>query len=427
MKQQLNNAKNSKTKLIILYPWLVWFLSSSFIFYKYLLQVSPTVMVGDLMRTFSLTGLSMGNLAAYYFYAYLLMQLPVGLLLDHFSPRRLMSLAIIVCSVGAIVFSQAMHLSTAEFGRLLIGLGGAFSAVGTMKLISIWFPTRQFALVSGLMMTMAMLGAVGAEAPLALLVADVGWREALLLLGFVGIILSVAVWLFIKDDIKQRSHEKPSFSLKGFKDDLFHVIHNKQSWLISCYSGLAFAPVSAFAGLWGVPYLMQRYEMSRSFTAGLISLTFVGFAIGSPLAGWISDRICRRKPIMIIGTTMSLLTLSIVIYLPIPAAALGFLLLVFGFFSGFFFVSFAHMREINILRLGGTAIGFINMFNALYGALAEPLVGKLLDLGWHHHMLLGARIFSNSDYKHALIVLPIGLGIALFLQFFIKETMCRPC
>jgi len=115
--------KQFDTKAI--YPWLVWLLASSFLFYKYLLQVSPSIMVSDLMRTFSLTGESMGNLAAFYFYAYLCMQLPVGILLDRFSPRRLISVAVLVCALGALFFGTALHLSMAEFGRLLIGIGSS--------------------------------------------------------------------------------------------------------------------------------------------------------------------------------------------------------------------------------------------------------------------------------------------------------------
>jgi len=127
-----------------IYPWLVWGLSSSFLFYRYLLQVSPSVMVHDLMRDFSLSGVQLGNIASFYFYAYVLMQLPVGLLLDRFSPRRMVASSIAVCALGALLFSVAPDLRVAGLGRLLIGIGGAFSAVGTMKLITLWFPPQRF-------------------------------------------------------------------------------------------------------------------------------------------------------------------------------------------------------------------------------------------------------------------------------------------
>lgn len=408
-----------------LYPWLVWLLASSFLFYKYLLQVSPTVMVPELMRAFHLNGLQLGNLAAFYFYAYLLMQLPVGLLLDHYSPRKLVSAAIAVCACGALLFSQAETLGIASLGRLLIGLGGAFSAVGTMKLITVWFKPKQFALVSGLMMTMGMLGGVGGEEPLAQAVAHYTWRHTLLSGAIVGVILAV-VFFFIVRDNKKSQREQKKVNQVPFFTGLLNIIKNKQSWLISLYSGLAFAPVSAFGGLWGIPFLMKTYHESRPTIAALVSLIFVGFAIGSPLAGWLSDKINRRKPIMVFGTSCSFILLSAILYLPnLSLFTLACLLALLGFFSGFFFVSFATIREMNDIHSSGTSIGFINMFNALCGALSEPLIGHILDINWDGKMLDGARVFSLPTYHTALSALPIGLLIAVILLLFVKETFCR--
>ncbi len=407
-----------------LYPWLIWFLASSFIFYNYLLQVSPGVMVSKLMHTFNLTSESMGGLAAFYFYAYLLMQFPVGILLDRFNPRYLISGAIIICASGALLFSQAVHLPNAQLGRILIGIGGAFSAVGAMKIISIWFPPKRFALISGLMMTMAMLGAIAGSAPLSYLVDHLGWRHAMRFAAAGGLLLAIVIFIFIRDK-KTPSHAAEKTSFKTFGQGISKLLRNKQSWLISIYSGLAFAPISAFAGLWGIPFILQKYAMNRNIAAGLVSIAFIGFAFGSPFAGWLSDRINRRKPIMIIGTSMSLITISLIIYSPpIPYISLAILFFLFGCFSGFFFVSFAYIREVNHHQLSGSSIGFINMFGALFGALSEPLIGKLLDLGWGHKMHNGARIFSVHDYQHALIILPIALILALIIQIFIKETFC---
>jgi MFS family permease len=421
----MNDSKQNSTFWRSIYPWVVWALASSFLFYKYLLQVSPSVMVNDLMRDFHLTGAEMGNLAAFYFYAYLSMQLPVGLLLDRFSPRRLVTAAIVMCASGALLFAVAQQLGLAYLGRLLIGLGGAFSAVGTMKLITLWFPPRKFALVSGLMMTVGMLGAVGGEAPLAATVEWLGWRNTMLAAAGVGLVLALVIYLFVRDRshpiMKNHGQPRPSFwqALRG-------IISRPQSWLISIYSGLAFAPISAFAGLWGVPYLMENYRMPRTDIAALVSLVFIGFAIGSPLAGWFSDKIQRRKPIMALGTGFGLLGLVTILYLPgLPHLLLALLLFLFGFFTSFFFVSFAVMREINNPLASGTAIGFINMFNAMCGAFSEPLIGKLLDLKWDHKILHGVRIFSITDYHWALFTLPILMLIALFLLLFIEETKCE--
>lgn len=163
--QSILKLDNLKKKL---YPWYVLFLGSGFLFYKYLLQVSPTIMVTELMRSFQLTGEAMGHLAACYFYAYLLMQLPGGLLLDRINLRYILSVAITICALGGFIFSIATTFWMAALGRLLVGFGGAFSAIGTMKLISMWFKPNYFSFCSGLMMTAGMLGAVGGAGTLSL-------------------------------------------------------------------------------------------------------------------------------------------------------------------------------------------------------------------------------------------------------------------
>lgn len=410
-----NSKIISQKRYQALYPWFVWLLASSFLFYKYVLQVSPSVMTADLMSAFQLNGEGLGNLAACYFYGYLSMQLVVGMLLDRFNAKWLIAFAISICALGAIVFSGAQTWPQAASGRLLIGIGGAFSAVGTMKLISIWFAPKRFALVSGLMMTVGMLGGVGGEAPLANYVNAVGWRDAIYMCGLFGFILAIVFALCVSGTTKTSAKTNEKRSIK-------HLLQSHQAWLIAIYSGLAFAPISAFAGLWGVPFLMAKCQLDRELSAHIISLIFIGFAIGAPLAGWISDKINRRKPIMIVGTGFSLGLILIILYSPIYSEwLLAGAMLLFGFFTSFFFVSFAMIKEIMPAVLAGSAIGFINTFNALLGAVSEPLIGRVLDTV---HPLTDHN-FTTSDYSLAFLILPGMLIIALMLQLFIRESYCR--
>ncbi len=159
-----------------LYPWLIWGLGSAFIFYKYLLEVSPSVMAADLMRVFHATGAQLGNLAGCYFYAYLLMQIPMGIFTDRFGPRRVTSLAILCCASGALLLAFAHQLTVAELARFIMGFGASVAAISCLKLTTLWFPPQRFALMAGLMMSAGMLGAVGGQAPLSIAMNHVGWR-----------------------------------------------------------------------------------------------------------------------------------------------------------------------------------------------------------------------------------------------------------
>lgn len=416
-----------RKKRTITHAWVIWLLSSIFMFYKYAIEVSPGVMTSTLMTTFQIDGVQLGNLAASYFYAYLLLQIPAGMLIDRLGPRRVTTIAIAVCAIGCIVFSKANSLWMASIGRFLSGAGGAFAAVNCLKLTANWFAPAQFAFMAGLMMTVAMLGAVGGQTPLSYFIQTLDWRYAINLLGLAGIILSLIFWLITRDlspEKRKETHLAPQrFSLRT---TLKMILKNTQSWWLSIYSGFAFAPLMVFGGLWGTSFISEAYQMSIDKSASLVSLIFIGFAAGAPLFGWISDRIGRRVVLMSWGTLIATLSLSCAIYWPgISSLWCGILLFLFGFSLSSFLLCFTLIREINVPILAATAVGFMNAFDALFGAFSDPMTGKLLDLFWNGQMLNGARIFSIEAYKMAFLTLPIYLIISLLCLFKIKETHCN--
>lgn len=406
--------------------WIIWLLSALFMCYKYAIEVSPSVMTTDLMSAFSLNGTEMGNLAAAYFYAYLIMQIPAGLLIDKWGPRRVTTLAIACCGFGAFIFAHADSLITASIGRFVAGAGAAFAAVNCLKLIANWFSTNRFAFMAGLMMTVGMLGAVGGQGPLSAFIRSMDWRTAMTIIAGGGLLLAVLFALIVKD--RAPHHRKANLTPKNLSifKNLKTLLKNPQSWYLSLYSGFAFAPVSAFGGLWGVPYLTQAFDLSPDAAAHASSLIFLGFAAGSPLFGWYSDRIGKRRPVMYWGTLIALLSLAAVIYLPsLPFFVIAILLFVFGFSISSFLLCFTMIKEMHYASLAATSIGFMNAFDALFGAFSDPLTGKLLDIGWTGAMSNGARSFPLSAYHAAFILLIIYLVLSFIFIKFIRETHCK--
>ncbi len=421
----MNTFKGKHQWLVKAYPWIIWTIAASFFFYKYLLQVSPSVMTDDLMRAFQIHGAGLGNLSAFYFYAYLVMQIPVGIMLDRYSPRLLTTAAIFVCSVSTFIFSQTDTFWLACLSRALMGAGAAFAAVSCFKLAAVWFSPKRFALVSGMFMTAAMLGAVGGQMPLSILVQNQGWRNALEIVSVMGIILGVIYFLVLRDKptTKPVHHDHNQEKITHL---LRHIVTNKQAWALSLYSGLAFAPVSVFGGLWGVPFLEKAYQLSRTDAALAVSFIFIGFAAGAPFWGWFSDYIKRRKPILFIGTFSALICLLIVLYSPCQIlSTLMILLFLFGFGASGFFTSFAMIRELFPLVLVATVLGIMNTFNAVFEALFEPVVGAILDWTWNGEALNGMHQFTLQGYHMSLALLPISLILSLIILAVIKETHCR--
>ncbi len=397
-------------------------------FYKYAIEVSPSVMTTELMKSFKIGGVQLGNLAACYFYAYLLLQIPAGLLLDKFGPRKTTTLAILLCSIGSLVFAWSDSLLTAGIGRFLTGVGAAFAAVNCLKLIANWFPYKQFAFMAGLMMTMAMLGAVGGQAPLAAFMQKMQWRHAIEWIGVAGLILAIIFWVTVRDKAPDHKRERHIVPTKlSLQESLKQVLKNPQSWWLSLYSGFAFAPVMIFGGLWGVPFISEAFQLKQNLSAQMVSLIFIGFAVGAPILGWLSDRIGHRRIVMLYGTTAALIALSTVIYAPnLSCYLLAPLLFIFGFSISSFLLCFTMVREIHLPLLAATAIGFMNAFDALFGAFSDPMTGKFLDLLWDGKLIDGARVFSVHSYQVTFVTLPIYLIISLLTLAKIKETHCKP-
>lgn len=416
---------NNKRK-VSLFAWLVWGLGAIFYFYETLLQVSPGVMVPELMRDFNVNAASLGHLSAFYFYAYAGMQIPVGVLLDTYGPRRLLAFAAFVCMLGCLLFGYAKGIPEAAAGRFLIGFGSAFAAVGCMKLASNWFPLERFALLTGLLVTLGMLGAVNGETPLALLVNNISWRHSMILLGFIGGGIALIIWLLVRDNSGHKTVSHESRQQIGIIAGLKQVISSRQNWLAAIYGGLMYAPTTAFGALWGVPFLITKYGIERPEAAGIMSLLFIGWAVGSPIAGWISDHIQRRLPTMLYGSIGALIIMLVIIYgPPVPLVAMSLLLFLFGFFSSGFLAAFSIIRETNSNHICATALGFMNMMNMIGGAILQPAIGVILDRCWEGQMLNGTRVYSLANYHDALMILPVIIFLSLLLLPLIKETHCK--
>lgn len=408
-------------------PWLVWGLGCLFYFYECLLQVSPGVMSNELMRDFSVTSQTLGVLSGVYFYSYAAMQLPGGVLMDYFGPHRLLTLATVVCAVSTIAFGMTDSFFMACIARLMIGFGSAFAAVGTMKLAANWFPAQRFALITGLMITIGMLGAIGGEAPLALLIDSFGWRQSMIIMGTIGLALAVLIFVIARDtpkDFEPVQHQNPEEEL--LLPSFIALMKNKQLWLVASYGGLMYMATPVFCGLWGVPFLMTKMMLTKAAAANYISLVFIGWAIASPLWGIYSNRIGLRKPPMYIGCIGALICSVLFIFAPISSSLLmQVLLLAFGLFSAGFLPAFTVAKELCNKKYVATGLSFMNMMNMIGIALAQPLIGYILDKLWTGELNGTVRVYPLAAYYTGLAILPLGMLLALIILPRIKETYCQ--
>lgn len=404
--------------------WFAWFLGALFYCYGYFQRVAPSVMVTDLMSEFQVSGAVLGNLTAFYFYAYASLQIPFGVMIDRFGPRRMLTAAALVCGAGSLLFAVSPTVQLAYAGRFLVGAGAGMAWLGALQICGQMLPARRFAQITGFTLLIGMAGGIVGQAPLAQMIDIAGWRTTMASAAIGTVILAVLIWFVVPRSTRSYAEIAPK-EKTGIIRGLKSVLANFQSWTCAVFGGTLGVSVLAFGGLWCVPYMMETYGLTRPAAALTATLMLVGWAIGAPSAGWISDRIGRRKIPMLVGGVGGLVTLASALYLPgLPLVAVQGLLLVHGVFSGAMVLCFATGRENNGRHVSATSVSFVNMAVMGTSACFQPLIGALLDLGWDGRLENGARIYSAENFKAALLTLIAAGVVACLAAALTRETYC---
>lgn len=409
-------------------PYIICTLAAMFYLYEFVLQVSPAVMTSELMHDLKLNAAGFGAMAAFYYYAYTPMQIPAGLLFDRYGPRLLMTLALLVCALGAFFFGFTNNVVWASAGRFFMGIGSAFSFIGSLLLIARWFPAKYFALLAGLVQLMSSIGAILGEAPLADVVHHFGWRHTITYVAVIGVFLAGLVWLFVRDrPIEEQIAQEKTQAKKSELRRLKQVCSKSQTWWIALYSFSAWAPITAFAALWGIPFLVALYGISTTIASTACSMIWVGIGIGSPLFGWWSDHIGRRCLPLTVAATIGVFSLAIAIYMPhVPFTLMYVLLFLFGVAAAGQSLAFGLVKDQSHHSVVGTAMGFNNMAVVAGGALFQPLVGIFLDLNWKGEIANSIPVYTALNYRWAFIALPLCYLVGLVVSTcFLKETHCH--
>jgi sugar phosphate permease len=410
------------------YRWLIfWILASSYIL-VYFHRLCPAVVALDMMKDLNTSGALTGFLAAAYFYPYAVMQLPAGLLSDSWGPRNTITFFFIVAIVGSVILGMASSVSWAIFGRALVGLGVAMLFVPTMKILAEWFAAAEFALMTSILMAMGGIGSLTATTPMALFSNWFGWRAAFLTVGALTLVLTLAVWRFVRDrpaDMGWASAEsRPGADAAsiGLLQGLRKVLACGPFWPIAIWFFFDAGIFFTFGGLWGGPYLIQVYGMTKSQASQVLSLLAIGLIVGSPLQGFLSNKVfCARKPVIVLSSLIVVgLTAALAFYTErIPIFGLYLICLGLGIFaSSTVVVAFTATKELFPIQIAGTATGLVNLFPFAGGAVMQPVLGWVLE---QHGRVDGA--FVAAGYRQAFGLLFGSALIALLSSLFLKETL----
>ena len=418
------------TKITILGLFIV-FLGAMFYFYEYVLRISPSVMKPELMSIFKITVAGFGSLSAFYLYVYVPLQLVVGILIDMFSLKFILSCAALLCAIGSLLFGLTDSYWVACLSRFFQGAGSAFIYIGALKLAATWLPFSRFAFFSSSCTAFGFLGAGLGEIILSNIVDSLGWRTPMFALAIIGLIFAVLFFIFLelkpKTKVTRTRRVKKIYKLTlgDAIKQLLKIFTNKYLWWAGVLSFFMYLPTTVFAALWGIPYLEKMHNYTHEEAAVACGLIFIGWAIGSPIQGWLSD-VFQKRLRLIWGSSFFCLILSlIVLYIPeLPYFLVCILFVLFGILSSAQVLTFAMGRDVCELSVVGMVMAFINTLAMIGGMIFQPGLGLLLEFFWQgDYDSSGEKIYYFLAYEKAIFIVPICFFVSFLIGIFVQDKL----
>lgn len=405
------------------FPWLVCFAASLFFFYEFIQGNMFASIADDIMRDFHIEADKMTYLSSIYYLSNVIFLFVAGMMLDRFSAKKTIIFAMLLCVVSTFLLAHAQSFYLALCCRFITGIGSAFCFLGPIRIASRWFPPKRMAMVTGAIVTMAMSGGMLAQYPLTKLVVQIGWREAVMLVGWLGVGMLFMMLLFVQD--KPEGQPEPIHKKLDVITVAKRAYLNLQTIRAALFASLMNMAVAVFGAMMGSLYLMQRLQVNKEDAAMVNSMLFLGAIIGGPVIGWCSDKMGLRITPMKYCALLSLIVFLAILYLPVSLGMMAVLFFLLGFFTSAQVISYAWVAESSLQSMTATAVSIVSIITQGGYILYQNVFSMLLLWHGEMHHEDGVPVYSLGDYQMAATILPLGICLALLVITKLKETHCR--
>jgi MFS family permease len=399
---------------------VAWLITSIYYFYQYAMRSAPAVMVPEMSAAFGLTPVGIASLIGLFYYAYAPFSLVAGVAMDQLGPRKVVPLGAATVAVGALLFATG-DPNLASIGRFMQGAGGVFALIGAVFIATTHFPASKAATLIGATQMFGMAGGSAGQFVVGPAISGgLVWSQFWWLMGIAGIPIAILLFLFIP---KRQAPAQPVGARHNWMKDagsaMWTVFRNPQSIICGLISGLLFIPTTIFDMVWGVRFLQEGHGMPYDVAVLRSAAVPFGWIIGCPLLGWISDRIGRRKPVIIVAAAVLMGAMAMGLYGPPGLLPPYTIALVAGIASGAAMIPYTIIKEANRREHSGTATGVINFINFSFSALLGPMfAARLMRISGGDDRALG-------DYQATFMPMLFGIGLAIILAFLLRETGTR--
>lgn len=407
-------------------PWLMITLGGLFYCYEYILRISPSIMIPELMASFSIKATQIGVLSSFYYWGYAMGSVLVGPFIDKYGAKRVLFWAANACAIGITCFAFTESFLMAKICRVAIGLGSAFAFIGVLKIGAMWLPPKYFGRLAGMSSMLGAASGMLGQIFLSGLMKDCTWQTISIYSGIVGGIIGILILLFLKDKpgIDAPIDQSQEIETFGQLFGSFSKVGKQSIFWKNCMIGFTtFLPLIVFADLWGVPFLQKFYHLSREEAAISISMVFLGWSVGGPSFGYLYDTYKRWGTIFFFGTAVAMLCSIIILFVPMSLLHLKSMLFIFGFTASSHVLVFVSSKRMSPEGIEGTTLGVTNLFMMSAGVLIQPCIGAVIDA---FHDLDAATLYSACSYQYALAIIPVALFVTLLLIRQVSQKLETP-
>lgn len=401
-------------------PFFMWFFPLSFFAYQFILRLWPGLMMHQIMDQFAIDASHFGILAAFYYYGYSGMQIPVAILLDRFGARYIVFMSAMFCGIATLMFTYTDNFYLAALSRFLIGACSATGFLGVSKVVSEWFPKDQYTRMIGFSFTLGLIGAIYGGKPIGLLIENHEWQSVALTLGVVSIIIGFTACLALRSPQNTKVMASNEECKMG---NLKSILTSRLIWYLALSNFLMVGSLEGFADVWGVAYLTTAYNLNKGDAAGIISFIFFGMLFGGPLLALVSRKLGNYTVIAMCGLGMALAFTLLLMSKTYNTLALSCLFFFVGITCCYQVMVFAVSSELVATKNLGIAVAFLNSINMLGGSFFHTSIGKILDLSWSGALdKNGVKLYDLYAYQYALSAIPICacLGTIIVLVISMK-------
>lgn len=403
--------------------WAIFAIASSNFVISQFYRACNAVIAPQLIHDLGLDTAGLGLMSAAFFYAFAFTQIPLAMLLDRIGPRRMITGLSIVGIGGVLIFARSTSLNSAIIGRTLLGIGMACNMMGSLKLLTTWFPISSFASLSGIIFSIGFVGNMAATTPLVFLVGWLGWRVAFTVIAGINGVLVILLYWIVRDYPPENSPglntPTPGSGVGGIFRNIGIVLGKRDYWIISVGSFVSYGSFAAFQTLWAGPYLVEAMGLSLLAAGNVIFMVNLGLIIGSPFLGVLSDRVFKtRKWIILSGLIFVIFTMVVLAHLATGTGITVFMCIFFffGLVRASSLLMYSHMKELVPIEMAGAAMTGINFFTMMGPAVF------LQGLGLFMQTLYPEASRGHAAFQAAFILCAACLGVASLAYFFTREA-----